>query len=386
MAAPQTSFWKKELSADMFAKAFARFWRWERQEFHDLFPPATLRWLLDRGERELVLRSKDGEKQLTFESEKSSAPIAPVSADEILASSLDVALSSRGVTREAARIALEMEPECFFLRQFDIPAVAQVNLPRLLVAEIERKTPFKASDVLYGHALSPSPGAEDKLRVTLCILRRDLFDWAIEGSGVAAGDIDLVRPAGPAYSDAPTPVIVVGRPERGAKAFRNVAAGLAALAAVLFLVGAGARIWRQDSAGAEVDARLAEVSERASHVRQIAARASAESRLLAMLRQERQSRPALADLWEEVSRLLPDGSFVIEMNLHESKPGETVVDLVGLSDSAVGLPASFDKSPLFSDAALTAPITPDAGEKRERFSLRVVVKQLAAGLGAGKAK
>jgi len=377
MTSPQTSIWKRDLSPDLFRKGLERFLRWEKEAFCGLFPPHVLARLMDRGERELILRA-DGDGQLWFAT--GDGLVAPIGPDELAQSTLSGALAARGVARDAARIALELEPESFFVRRFDFPAVAKANLPRLLAAEIERKTPFKPADVLFGHALEPIAGAADKLRATLCILRRDLFEAAVARSGVAAGDIDLVRPA--SWPEGAPPVIVVGRAERESKGFRIAAFGLAGLAAALFALAVGTAIWRQDRQGAELDARLSEVSTRAAHVRKLAERATAESRLLATLREERAQRPTLADCWEELSRILPDGSYVIEMQLHESKPGEMVIDLVGLSDSAVNLPALLDQSPLFSDAALTAPITPDPQEKRERFSLRMVVKAL----GAGKTK
>ena len=53
--------------------------------------------------------------------------------------------------------------------------------------------------------------------------------------------------------------------------------------------------------------------------------------------------------------------------------GGRSIEIVGFADSAVGLPALFEKSPLFSDAGLTAAITPDPREKREGFSLQAKI-------------
>jgi len=101
----------------------------------------------------------------------------------------------------------------------------------------------------------------------------------------------------------------------------------------------------------------------------------AQSGLLKILHEERDRGPSFADLWEEVSHILPDGAYLTELRLLEEKPGERQVDLVGFADSAVGLPALFDKSPMFVEASLTAPITPNAQDKKEAFSLRARVRQ-----------
>jgi general secretion pathway protein L len=44
--------------------------------------------------------------------------------------------------------------------------------------------------------------------------------------------------------------------------------------------------------------------------------------------------------------------------------------MTGLSSGAADLVALVDKSPLFADAALTAPIAQDSTEQRERFTLQ----------------
>ena len=138
-------------------------------------------------------------------------------------------------------------------------------------------------------------------------------------------------------------------------------------------------ILRRGQAADDLDQKIAEVSARASSVRKIADRAVAESRLLQVLHAERAKGPTFADLWEEVSRILPDEAYLSEFRLSDGKNGERYLDLVGFAELAVGLPALFEKSPIFTDASLTAPITLNAAEKREAFSLRVKVKDSPTG-------
>lgn len=75
---------------------------------------------------------------------------------------------------------------------------------------------------------------------------------------------------------------------------------------------------------------------------------------------------------------LPDDAYLSEFRLSDIKSGERLLDLTGFADSAVKLPALFDRSPPFSDASLTAAITPDPQAKLEAFSLRVKVKTKSA--------
>jgi general secretion pathway protein L len=375
MSSLSRSFWSRQFFEGAPALVVSRLWSAYKKEFFAFFSPATVAWLLDRGDRKLVFGVCGHTRELRFLDEEADALASPISAQELLASSVEAALARRGVARDAAKIVLEIPRDAFFLRRFDIPVSAEASLPMLLVADIERKTPFRVSDVVYGHVLTRKPETAEKYGVQLWILRRDIVMRAIEGTGIDWNDLDFVTPERASDDREGAPTIALGRHVDASQWFRNVVIGLGTLTIVFLAMGLATLIWRQDHALAGLDAEIAAVSARASDVRKIADQAVSESRLLAILREERTRGPALADLWEEVSRILPDGAYLTEFRLSEAKSGERDLDLVGFADSAVGLPALFDKSSMFSDATLTAPITPNAQEKREAFSLRCKVKQ-----------
>ncbi len=380
MASTSGAFWNKELFGGSLTPLVARFWTWWRAEFLAFFPPATRAWLLDRGDRKFVLRAGDGPKQLVPASAGPQDMAQPIRPDELRAVSLGEALSRRGLRRDATSVILEIQRSAFFIRRFDIPASAQSNLPRLLANELERKTPFRPEQVLFGHVARPHPGSAEKLQVEQWILRRDIIERALDGSELGMDDIDIIQPEGGAGDRGDTPAI----PLRDAKAddasawFRNIVIGLCGAAAVFVAAGVAITIWRQEQLNGELEAKVADLSARAAKVRQLADRATGESQLLATLRQERGKYPLLGDLWEELSRILPDGAYVTEARLSEGRGGERIVDIIGLADSAVGLPALFDKSPVFSDASLTSAITPDVQQKKEGYSLQAKVKQTNA--------
>jgi general secretion pathway protein L len=370
-----SSIWRKEYFEGSLVRAASRAWTWYRAEFFALFQPSTLAWLLDRGERRLVLRAGRAPRAWELVSAEGEALAAPILAEELTASSLDEALERRGATRAATKVVVEIPRDAFFLRRFDAPLAALADLPRLLAAEIERKTPFALADVLHSHVATPHPASAEKLAVEQWILRRDLLPRLLDGSGLATDDVDIVHPDWPRDVSTPAPTMPLGRAAEAPHAEGRVAAAAALLAFVLLVVGVAATVWRQEQDAAALDAQIAEVSRRAADARQIADRASAESRLLATLREERQTFPSFADLWEEVSRLLPDGAFATELRLAEGRDGERTIELVGLAESAASLPALFDRSSLFAGAKLTAPITPDPVEKRESFSLQATVRR-----------
>ncbi|WP_424363015.1 PilN domain-containing protein [Methylocystis parvus] len=367
-----SEFWTRDVIEGSLKNAAKRFFVWYRREFFRLFPPETVAWLTDRGDRQLILRA--GERDLWCVDQRRT-PLWSVGADEISASSLEEALARRGVARHAAKVGLEIDGSAFFVRRFDIPAVALNNLPRLLASDVERKTPFRLADVVYGYTTGKHPNSPDKLRVSLWILRRDFVESAVANAGLDVADVSFIRPVGLQDTADQAPIITLESAGETSYKFRNIALGLCVATALFGALGVGATLWRQSALAEELDAKIQEASTRATRVRQIVDRASSESRLLSVLRNARRNSPQFADLWEETARILPDGAFLTDFRLSDAKANERTVDLVGFADSAVGLPALFNKSPLFADAGLTAPITPDPREKREGFSLQTKLEQ-----------
>jgi general secretion pathway protein L len=111
-------------------------------------------------------------------------------------------------------------------------------------------------------------------------------------------------------------------------------------------------------------------------IRQKAERAETERLLLETLHQQREITPFLVDIWEEASRILPDGAHAIKFRMSTNeKTYERSVELLGYAKSAAELPVLFANSELFSDPALTGPITPNEVVKRERFTLLTKVRE-----------
>jgi general secretion pathway protein L len=371
----------RELTLDSLKAAFVRFCAWERDECRAILPPAVLVWLLGRGAREAVVKA--GESDLILAADSGDVEIR-ISGAEIAATSFDAALAQRGLSRKSLNIVLEMPAPAFLIRRFDVPVAALGQLRQMLNAEIERRTPFRRDEVLIGEHVAVH-GAKGKASVLMSLLRRDLIPSALEPSGITLGDLAAIRAeTAPAGSLEP-PAIPIKEATGTDRRFQRIALAMIALAALLAAAGLGATLWRQGQEAADLDARIADMSARAARVRQIADSASKESRLLSILHETRRKNARVAELWEEISRVMPDGAYLTDLHLSESKSGERSVELAGFAQSAVGLPLLFGQSKYFKEATLTAPITSDPKEKRESFSLRIKTLAPVPAAGNGSA-
>ncbi|QGM46179.1 PilN domain-containing protein [Methylocystis heyeri] len=363
------SIWRKEITTQSLNQALSGFWSWYMAQARAALPPSALAWLMDRGERKLIVRAGRSGISIDVGGEEKgfgAYPGAAPSAKELLGR-----LSQDG---QSVKIILELPRDKFFVRSFEVPVAARASLAQSLPREIERKTLFKLDDIFFGHVVARSPGRPDRLKVTQWILRRDIAQAAVEQADLSLDDLDMVRPEPGSDGANELPEISLKRDANATAWLQKALIGMAAGGLCLIVAGLGVRAWRVDQIGASLDEEIATAEQRAGVVRSIANQATAEGALLTSLRRERENAPSLADLIEETARILPNSAHLTEWRLSEPKPGERSVDLVGLADSAADLPALFDKSPMFVNTTLTAAIMPDLQEKRERFSIQMRVR------------
>lgn len=267
---------------------------------------------------------------------------------------LDQWLTGQGVTREATRVAPVIARELFFLRELSVPKAAFGALPRILDQDIVRRTPFQLSDIWHA-ATAVGTEADGVMPMCHWIVRRDRAEAALSELGLTSGDVDCLAVADSAGEAVPVITFRTVSDDDPAWALRAVRLlAVAALGAVL--LGLVAFEWRQASVADALETALAE------------ARLSAQSgrdgmdpaaRLFAM-----KAETGILAVWDELSRILPDHTF-----LTETRIADGTVTLSGFSADAARLVRIIDQSPLFSGATLTSAITPDANERKERFSL-----------------
>ena len=158
--------------------------------------------------------------------------------------------------------------------------------------------------------------------------------------------------------------------------WHRTVAGLCGCALGLALLAGGLKYWNQQIALDRIELEIASTSKKAQHVRTLVDQLREQNSALLRLRLQRSVGPRLIDLWQEATRVLPSHSWLTEFRLVEAADKrEGQVALFGFSNAAPSLVGLVDGSPLFFDAALTAPIAIDANEGRERFALQAKVRQ-----------
>jgi len=275
---------------------------------------------------------------------------------------------------------LDISENYFFMRDFIIPKSAKNHVDRLAIIEIEQKTPFNLNDIYFTQFQDVKYNTPDKLRIYQLIIRKDILSRLFEKYNLEIDNVDIIKPIIISGSYGKSPEIILDKKPQHSKKVKSIIKNTLLISLLCLIVSMIGLYIKQERITDELAAKISFLSAKAAKVKEMADHASAEERLLLSIRHEKSSKVLLVDVIAEITKVLPDSSYLSEIHLSEKGPDQRIIDLAGFSDSAVKLPALFNKSPILKDATLTAPITTEANEKKELFSMQAKIKDLNIGV------
>jgi general secretion pathway protein L len=347
------------------------FLRWWGGQLADLAPArrtqASRRLVLAiEGERVRVLREDGGQ-------------LAPAgTADAVDAAEL-------GERLEAARgaslpLGLRVSLDQCFVRSVELPSVARARFGEILRLDLERATPFRSADILTAFNVPAGRAAGPMTRVRQLVLKREVVAPWIERlaalgrpvtfidcwdeEGARALDVDFLAAAGPE-----------SRPAADARPRLVLAAlcvGLAVYAGWTFHA-------RQAEALAGLTARTSEARSKAVAAQRTLDIATGLLGDLKALRQATTGRVSVTEVLDTLTRLLPDQAFVQDLRIEAD-----VIEIAGLAQGGAALLTILERSSLFSETTLTAPLILDPAAGRERFAIRMRLRPAKDGLPAAR--
>jgi general secretion pathway protein L len=342
----------------VLAARWQDFSRWWRSELRELIPSAWLSWVDDDVvPRLLIWRDHD---RVVCRLASVGDPVEvrlPLRGFGVAA--LGAWLGKCGLRREQVMAGPVIRRDLFLLRDLTVPKAALAALPKILDQEVLRRTPFQLSDIWHV-AIPAAEGTAHVLRMCHWIIRKDRAEAALAELGLTVGDVDFLAASDANGEFVPVIPFRATRPDDPPWARRAVKllAG-AGLGAVMF--GLVAFEWCQDNVATGIEASLVEAREVAQGGH---GGLNQAGRLFAM-----KADVGILEIWDELSRVLPDHTFLIETRIADGG-----VTLSGFSADAARLVRLIDQSPLFAGATLAAAITPDATEHKDRFSINFKVR------------
>lgn len=264
-------------------------------------------------------------------------------------------------------------------RTLQLPGAARDRLREVLSFEIERQTPFAASDVLYdGRVLHVRD--DGQLQVELVVVPRARFQSAndtLAGLSSWLAGVDLADADG-----RPLGINLLPVPQRRVRA--NPWRWWNVLFALLFLVGSAMGM-------AQVLANRRDAAQQlqvAVDARSTQARVVAQQRQRLVdaveggeyLQQQRNARPSVVELMDELARRLPDGTYLEKVSIEAGQ-----LTLVGLSNQAAALVGKLEGARQWHAPALSGALQPDPRTRNDRFTLVAQLNDASATEGKPRA-
>jgi general secretion pathway protein L len=249
-------------------------------------------------------------------------------------------------------------------RRLTLPAAAAERLRDVVGFEIDRQTPFSADAVAFDARVLGRRESDGQLDVELVAVPRAALDPHITAIGPIAATlagIDVAAADGVPLGVNLLPPLQRSRHSDPWRLWNAALAVLAvlALAAMLWQVLANRR-----AAATAFEQRLAS---QADAGRRAAAQRQQLINLIegqAFLDRARAARPTAIEVMDELSRRLPDGTYLEKLTIEDEQ-----LLLIGLSNEAAALVGRLQGATLWQKPALTGALQPDPSTNRDRFTL-----------------
>jgi len=268
---------------------------------------------------------------------------------------------------EGGEVELALRPQRFLFRPLDLPRRAGEFLDGVVRAQIDRLTPWSASEAVFGWSAPTSIGS-DRIQIvvaaapkpTIAPLVRALAERRPESVFISTVD------ASAGLSPIPIPVERSGAQAREGKARLTLAFALGAAFVAAFAAGIASIVY-----GDNLDGRLRDVQHRIALRRAelISGRASPNEEALAALEARKRSTPSSVIVLEALSQTLPDDTYLTDLHIENGD-----VEIGGLTRDAPALIKLIEQSQHFTRATFFAPTTRSPTDSGERFHIEAHIE------------
>ena len=266
-----------------------------------------------------------------------------------------------------SRVEIVLQPKRFLFRPLELPARASDFIEGIVRAQIDRLTPWNASEAVFGCTV-PAAGGGDSITTTVAATTRK----------AVAGYVQALSAFHPSAVAILTDVVDAGgvrvrvfeQSARGsldaAKLSRMLQLALGA-AAVVTVLSVAASVWVASSLGAQEDELARQISDRRAAIR--AGGDGGDRSPVAQLERRKYQTPASVIVLETLSQVLPDNTYVTELHLAGNK-----LQIAGITTDAPSLISLIEQSRHFTRATFYAPTTRAPSDPGERFHIEAQVE------------
>jgi len=266
-----------------------------------------------------------------------------------------------------SRVEIVLQPKRFLLRPLELPARAADFLEGIVRAQIDRLTPWSASEAVFGCSTPVASGPESITTMIAATTRKVAMTYVQAVSGFHPTAIAVCTDV--SERDAGRVKVFEQRARGHLDAVRLGRALLIALVAlaVAALISVTVAAYVADNLGAQEAELARQISARRAAIR--AGVDGGDRSPLAVLERRKHETPASVIVLEALSQLLPDHSYVTELHLAGGK-----LQISGITRDAPSLIPLIEQSQHFTRATFYAPTTRAPSDPGERFHIEMSVE------------
>ncbi len=265
-----------------------------------------------------------------------------------------------------SRVEIVLQPARFLFRPLELPARAADFLEGIVRAQIDRLTPWSASEAVFGCSAPAESGADSITTVIAATTRKVAMTYvqavaSFHPAAIAVCTDVAERNAGR--------VKVFEQKARGhldaARLSRalSIALGVAAAVALLAVTSAA---YVGNSLGAQEAELARQISAQRAAIR---AGNDGDRSPIAALERRKYDTPASVIVLDALTQVLPDNTFVTELHLAGNK-----LQISGITRDAPSLISLIEQSQHFTRATFYAPTTRSPSDPGERFHIEARVE------------
>jgi general secretion pathway protein L len=264
------------------------------------------------------------------------------------------------------------ETQCL-VKQIELPLAAAKNLRQVLGFEMDRHTPFNAEQVYFDFRVLNANNQNGRLTVKLVVVPRPEMD----------NSLDLLEQWGaPAYAAFAASTVQIGDAINLIPAERNtnhpakphgIHLGLLLLTLILAMAAVIIPIWQKHQAVAALQPIVDRAKQQAKETDALRHEQEKLAAEYNFLLDKKQATPPLIILLDELSRLLPDDTWVQQLNLKGQE-----LQIQGETGSSSKLIALIENTMILHDANFRSPLTKGNMPNSEHYHLVTKIKTMPA--------
>ena len=354
--------------ADPLIGRLRRFWRWWSGELIELLPDNLQKAIAQR--RQKLYVEVDSDKFLLSLGNRAAQR-------EVMRLALDAAdAEDENIPRDVQQTILLLPEDKVLARRITLPGAAEENLREVLGFEMDLHTPFEASEVYYDYTVVGRDSNRQQVTVDLVYAPRAAVDELVVGASNIGIKTDVVTCRRRDNANL-QPVNLLPQEQRRTRRIdvKSLNLALTALLAVLLVAAITIPLAKKNRAietlEAQVQAAAAEARQGAELRQDLEKMAEASQFLV----EKKASDVMVVEIIDEVSRILPDHTWIARLDLKE-----TELQIQGQSSASSSLIKIIESSPWFENVRFASPVVQIAGTEYDRIHIVATVARKRADL------